>query len=39
VVAVLIFAPQGLAGLSRRLVGRGAAPGRSVRTDTKEMTT
>jgi branched-chain amino acid transport system permease protein len=38
VVAVLIFAPQGLAGLSRRLVSRGAAPGQSVRTETKERT-
>ena len=38
VVAVLIFAPQGLAGLSRGLVGRRAVPDQSVRTDTKEST-
>jgi branched-chain amino acid transport system permease protein len=38
VVAVLIFAPRGLAGLSRGRVGRRAAPDQSVRTDTKEST-
>jgi branched-chain amino acid transport system permease protein len=38
VVAVLIFAPHGLAGLGRRLGGRRRATSPLVRTDSKEST-
>jgi branched-chain amino acid transport system permease protein len=38
VIAVLIFAPDGLSGLGRRLAGRRRAMSSPLRTDSKEST-